>query len=80
MTFEDDNGERLSVPGEITFSYPIDQFGNDTDLSEVRVWTMNPNTGKTKIQKNVDINFSAFNYFLCNYYMHAKCQSKTMFS
>ena len=46
MTFEDNNGERLSVPGEITFSYPIDQFGNDTDLSEVRVWTMNPDTGE----------------------------------
>ena len=46
MTFEDDKGERLSVPGDITFSYPIDQFGNDTDLSEVRVWTMNPDTGE----------------------------------
>ena len=45
MTFEDDNGDRLAVPGEITFSYPLDSFGNDTDLSEIRVWSMNPSTG-----------------------------------
>ena len=45
MSFEDDNGDRLSVPGEISFSYPLDQLSNDTNLEDIRVWTMNPNTG-----------------------------------
>ena len=45
MSFEDEDGNRLSVPGAISFSYPIDQLSNDTELENIRVWTMNPSTG-----------------------------------
>ena len=45
MTFADENGDRLAVPGEITFSYPLENFGNGTDLAEIIVWSMNPTTG-----------------------------------
>ena len=52
MSFEDEEGNRLSIPGEITFSYPIAQLSNETDISEIRVWTMNPNTGWLKLWVN----------------------------
>ena len=43
MSFEDDNGNRLSIPGEITITFP--SGGESTDVTGVQVWTMNANTG-----------------------------------
>lgn len=45
MSFEDEDGNRLSVPGDVTISLPLDAISNDTDVSEIQVWNMNPDTG-----------------------------------
>ena len=42
MTFEDSDGNRLSIPGEITITIPQETIGNSTDSDEVKVWTLNP--------------------------------------
>ena len=43
MSFEDDSGNRLSIPGEITITFP--SGGDGTDVTGVQFWTMNANTG-----------------------------------
>ena len=45
MTFEDEDGNRLSVPGDVTITLPAEAISNDTNATEVQVWTMNPDTG-----------------------------------
>ena len=45
MSFEDSEGNRLSIPGEITITIPQEALGNTTDVEEVKVWTLNPTTG-----------------------------------
>ena len=45
MTFEDEEGNRLSVPGDVTITLPAEAISNDTNATEVQVWTMNPDTG-----------------------------------
>ena len=45
MSFEDSDGNRLSIPGEITITVPQEALGNTTNVEEVKVWTLNPTTG-----------------------------------
>ena len=45
MIFEDDSGNRLSIPGEITITILPSMLGSTNDTSEVKVWTLNPVTG-----------------------------------
>ena len=45
LLFEDSDGNRLSIPGEITITVPRDQFGDTNDTSQIRVWMLNPSTG-----------------------------------
>ena len=45
MVFEDDNGDRLSIPGDVTISVPPEALGNATTDEPIKVWTLNPTTG-----------------------------------
>ena len=45
MAFEDNEGNRLSIPGEITITIPQQILGDTNDTSNIRVWTLNPSTG-----------------------------------
>ena len=45
MIFEDDMGNRLSIPGEITVTILPSMLGSLEDAYEVKVWTLNPSTG-----------------------------------
>ena len=43
MIFEDENGNRLSIPGEVTITVTAESLGNNTE--DIKVWTLNPDTG-----------------------------------
>ena len=38
MSFEDESGNRLSIPGEITITFP--SGGAPSDVTDVRVWLL----------------------------------------